>query len=204
MAVKLRVARSQLEAKPDITARLLDEALQELGAGLEELREIARGLHPAILGEHGLGRALEVLAARLAVDGRRRRPGRAPARAIEATVYYIVSEALTNVAKHADAASARVSVQRDGDVLRCEITDDGRGGADASRGRGIVGPARPRRGGGRDAHRRQPARARDGRDAPCCRCRDDGGRDAVRRQPARARNRGQRRAAAVVTIMLRP
>jgi PAS domain S-box-containing protein len=139
VAVKLRVARTQLETKPEITARLLDEALHELGAGLEELREIARGLHPAILGEHGLGRALEVLAARLpvaiALDVL---PERLPDH-LEATVYYIVSEALTNVAKHADAGEARVTLARRGDVLRCEITDDGRGGADASRGSGITG-----------------------------------------------------------------
>jgi signal transduction histidine kinase len=139
VAVKLRVARSQLEAKPEITGRLLDEALQELGAGLEELREIARGLHPAILGEHGLGRALEVLAGRLPVAVTldvlaERLPDH-----LEATTYYIVSEALTNVAKHADAGEARVTLARDGDVLRCEITDDGRGGADASRGSGITG-----------------------------------------------------------------
>ena len=139
VAVKLRVARSQLEVKPDITARLLDEALQELGAGLEELREIARGLHPAILGEHGLGRALEVLAGRLPVAVTldvlsERLPDH-----LEATTYYIVSEALTNVAKHANAGDARVTVAREGDVLRCEIADDGRGGADASRGSGITG-----------------------------------------------------------------
>ena len=139
VAVKLRVARSQVEAKPDITARLLDEALQELGAGLEELREIARGLHPAILGEHGLGRALEVLADRLpvaiALDVL---PERLPDH-LEATLYYIVSEALTNVAKHAGASEARVTIFRHRDVLRCEIADDGRGGADASRGSGITG-----------------------------------------------------------------
>jgi len=139
VAVKLRVARSQLEVKPDITARLLDEALQELGAGLEELREIARGLHPAILGEHGLGRALEVLAGRLPVAVTldvlsERLPDH-----LEATIYYIVSEALTNVAKHANAGDVRVTVAREGDVLRCEIADDGRGGADASRGSGITG-----------------------------------------------------------------
>ena len=139
VAVKLRVARSQLEVKPDITARLLDEALQELGAGLEELREIARGLHPAILGEHGLGRALEVLAGRLPVAVTldvlsERLPDH-----LEATTYYIVSEALTNVAKHANAGEARVTLAREGDVLRCEIADDGRGGADASRGSGITG-----------------------------------------------------------------
>ena len=58
---------------------------------------------------------------------------------LEATTYYIVSEALTNVAKHANAGEARVTVAREGDVLRCEIADDGRGGADASRGSGITG-----------------------------------------------------------------
>jgi PAS domain S-box-containing protein len=139
VAVKLRVARSQLAAKPEITGRLLDEALHELGAGLEELREIARGLHPAILGEHGLGRALEVLANRLPVTVHLDVLGERLPDHLEATTYYIVSEALTNVAKHANAGSARVTVLRDGDVLRCEITDDGRGGADASLGTGIVG-----------------------------------------------------------------
>src|SRR3954471_9145097 len=139
VAVKLRVARSQLSAKPEITGRLLDEALQELGAGLEELREIARGLHPAILGEHGLGRALEVLADRLpvAIDLdvlAERLPDH-----LEATLYYVVSEALTNVAKHAGATQARVTIFRHSDVLRCEVADDGRGGADATRGSGITG-----------------------------------------------------------------
>src|SRR6478735_3953771 len=114
VAVKLRVARTQLEVKPEVTAKLLEEALNELGTGLEELREIARGLHPAILGEHGLCRALEVLAARLPFDATIDvLAERLPAH-IEATAYYIVSEALTNVAKHAGAGSARVSVQRDG------------------------------------------------------------------------------------------
>ena len=139
VAVKLRVARSQLAAKPEVTGRLLDEALQELGTGLEELREIARGLHPAILGEHGLGRALEVLANRIPVTVELDVLTERLADHLEATTYYIVSEALTNVAKHARADRARVTVVRDGHVLRCEISDDGRGGADASLGTGIVG-----------------------------------------------------------------
>jgi PAS domain S-box-containing protein len=139
VAVKLRVARTQLETRPEITATLLDEALGELGTGLEELREIARGLHPAILGEHGLGRALEVLAERLPVEIELDvLPDRLPDH-LEATTYYIVSEALTNVAKHARARSARVKVRIDEAVLRCEVADDGRGGADASLGSGITG-----------------------------------------------------------------
>jgi PAS domain S-box-containing protein len=139
VAVKLRVARSQLATKPEITGRLLDEALHELGAGLEELREIARGLHPTILGEHGLGRALEVLADRLPVTIDLDILTERLADHLEATLYYVVSEALTNVAKHAQADRARVTITRDGDILRCEIADDGRGGADASLGTGIVG-----------------------------------------------------------------
>jgi signal transduction histidine kinase len=107
--------------------------------GLEELREIARGLHPAILGDHGLRRALEALAARIPIPvvivaHEERLPEH-----IEATAYYIVSEAMTNVAKHAAAARAQVSVRREGGVLRCEVSDDGRGGADASSGTGILG-----------------------------------------------------------------
>ena len=139
VAVKLRVARAQLEAKPGIAATLLDEAMQELGTGLEELREIARGLHPVILSEHGLQRALEVLAERLPIDVEIDAPAERLPAPIEATAYYIASEALTNVVKHAAAAHARVTVARDGDVLRCEVSDDGRGGADARAGGGIAG-----------------------------------------------------------------
>jgi PAS domain S-box-containing protein len=139
VALKLRVARSRLDSDPGVTARLLDEAASELDSGLEELREIARGLHPAILGEHGLERALEVLAQRLPVPIDIDVPAeRLPAH-LEATAYYIVSEALTNVAKHAEATSARVRLRRDGPILRCEVADDGRGGAEEAGGSGIVG-----------------------------------------------------------------
>jgi signal transduction histidine kinase len=139
VAVKLRVAQTQLRTNADVTAKLLDEALSELGAGLEELREIARGLHPAILTEQGLRRALDALAQRLPLPVEIDAPSeRLPAQA-EATTYYIVSEALTNVVKHAGATHARVAVVREAGVLRCEVADDGRGGADAAAGGGIVG-----------------------------------------------------------------
>jgi PAS domain S-box-containing protein len=140
VALKLRLARARLGSEPDATAELLDEASRELDAGLAELRELARGLHPAILGDHGLPRALEALAARLPgpVDVDAPLAARLPEH-IEATAYYIVSEALTNVSKHAAADNARVSVRRDGDVVRIEVADDGRGGADESGGTGIVG-----------------------------------------------------------------
>ena len=139
LALKLRVARARVATHPEITAKLLDEGLVELSSGLEELREIARGLHPAILTEQGLASALNALADRIPVPIEVAAPTERLPVQIEATAYYIASEALTNVAKHAAASRARVAVQRDGDVLRCEISDDGRGGADPERGSGIVG-----------------------------------------------------------------
>jgi PAS domain S-box-containing protein len=139
VALTLRLARAELGSHPEAIAELLDEATRELDAGLHELREIARGLHPAILTDHGLEHALEVLAARLPVHVEINAPSERLGEHIEATAYYIVSEALTNVVKHAAASRAEVSVRREGRVLRCDIADDGRGGADPSSGTGILG-----------------------------------------------------------------
>jgi PAS domain S-box-containing protein len=140
VALKLRLARARLAPGSEAAAALLDEASHELDNGLAELRELARGLHPAILGDHGLPRALDALAARLPVPVEldaaieQRLPEH-----IEATAYYIVAEALTNVAKHAEADEARVTIRVDGGVLRVEIADDGRGGATEAGGTGILG-----------------------------------------------------------------
>jgi PAS domain S-box-containing protein len=139
VALTLRLARARLGPHDDGAAALLEEAARELDTGLQELREIARGLHPAILTDRGLLQALQTLAARVpvAVDidaPEERLPGH-----IEATVYYIVAEALTNVARHAGADHATVTIRDDDGILRCEIADDGRGGADISRGTGILG-----------------------------------------------------------------
>jgi signal transduction histidine kinase len=139
VVLKLRLARARLTSHPEATADLLEDASRELDTGLRELREIARGLHPAILGEQGLLRALEALAEGLPVPVDIDADADRLPEHIEATAYYIVSEALTNVAKHAGAGRARVTVHRDGAVLRCEISDDGRGGADTSGGTGILG-----------------------------------------------------------------
>ena len=139
VALTLRLARARLGADEQGAGALLDEAAHELDSGLQELREIARGLHPAILTDRGLLQALETLAARIPVPLEIDAPeDRLPGH-IEATIYYIVSEALTNVARHADATEATVTIRRDGDIIRCEVTDDGRGGADISRGTGILG-----------------------------------------------------------------
>jgi PAS domain S-box-containing protein len=133
VALTLRMARSRLD--PD----LLEAAARELDAGLQELREIARGLHPAILTDRGLRPALDTLAARLPVPVVIETPEERLPADVEATIYYIASEALTNVARHAEALEARVTITRDGDVVRCEVADDGRGGADIAGGTGILG-----------------------------------------------------------------
>jgi PAS domain S-box-containing protein len=139
VALTLGLARARMAERPDAAAELLDNALRELHTGLEELREIARGLHPAILTDRGLRTALEALAERLSVAVDLDAPGERLPDHVEATAYYIVSEALTNVVRHAEAGEAQVTVRRDGNVLRCEVADDGRGGADASAGTGILG-----------------------------------------------------------------
>jgi len=140
VALMLRLARAKLADGSEAAAKLLDDASRELDTGLAELREIARGLHPAVLSDHGLLRALEALTARLpvpvdidvALDER-------PPRDAEATAYYIAAEALTNVARHAEATGARVTVRRERSALRIEIADDGKGGADAASGTGLLG-----------------------------------------------------------------
>jgi PAS domain S-box-containing protein len=140
VALMLRLAKARLGPGAEVAAKLLDDASRELDTGLAELRELARGLHPAVLGDHGLLRALEALTARLplVVDLEVEVDPRPPAD-VEATAYYIVAEALTNVARHAEASGARVTIRRDGGVLRVEVADDGRGGADAAGGTGILG-----------------------------------------------------------------
>jgi signal transduction histidine kinase len=137
--LKLRLARARLASHPGATADLLEDASRELDIALQELREIARGLHPAILSDLGLRRALDALAERLTIPVDIDAADEPLPEHVEATAYYIVSEALTNVAKHAAASRVQVSVRRDGAVLRCQVADDGRGGADTTSGTGILG-----------------------------------------------------------------
>jgi signal transduction histidine kinase len=118
----------------------LDGVAAELGGVLDELREIARGLHPAALAEGGLRPALTTLARRSAVPVRLdvRIDGRLP-EPIELAAYYVIAEALTNTAKHADATVVDVHAAADAGVLRVGVRDDGRGGADLNGGSGLVG-----------------------------------------------------------------
>ena len=140
LALSLRIAESRLPDDPGAAARLLAEAGQELALGLEELRELARGIHPAVLTDHGLTPAVEALAARatVPVDVSGLPPERL-AEPIEAAAFYVVSESLTNVAKYAAASRASVDLARDDGLLVVVVSDDGVGGADADKGSGLRG-----------------------------------------------------------------
>ena len=122
--------------------RILEGARVELASALEELRELARGIHPAILTDRGLPAALEALAGRaaVAVNLDEMPPERLPA-AVEAAAYFVVAEALTNVAKYAGVTEANVRVGRANGFATVEVSDSGRGGADPSGGSGLRGLA---------------------------------------------------------------
>jgi signal transduction histidine kinase len=141
LALDLRLARERLDDDPAAAGAMLDDASAELAKATEELRELARGIHPAILSDRGLEAAVESLAQRAplpveidaSVDGRLPEP-------VEAAAYFVVSEALTNVVRHSGADRAEVGIRRDNGRLVIEVADDGSGGADAA-GSGLRGLA---------------------------------------------------------------
>ncbi len=140
LAMDLGRAQDKFDTDPDAARALVADAHREAKQALVELRDLARGLHPAVLTDRGLDAALSGVAARspvpvkLDVDVAER-----PSATIEGIAYFVVCEALTNVAKHASAHRAVVTVARRGERLLVEITDDGHGGADASTGTGLAG-----------------------------------------------------------------
>jgi signal transduction histidine kinase len=140
LALGLRLAQSRLPDDPAAASELLAQASDELTLGLEELRELARGIHPAILTDRGLTPAVEAIAARstLPVEVNGLPPERLP-EPIEAAAFYVVSESLANVVKYASASRARVELARDDGLLVVEVSDDGVGGADAGKGSGLRG-----------------------------------------------------------------
>jgi signal transduction histidine kinase len=140
LALSLRLLRNQLRDHPHVLP-LVDDLDEQLRAALSELRELARGIHPAMLTDQGLGPAIEALAGRAPIPveldiavGTERLP--AP---IEAAAYFVVAEALTNVAKYAEADGARVHLRRVAGELIIVVADDGVGGADADGGSGLRG-----------------------------------------------------------------
>jgi signal transduction histidine kinase len=141
LALNLRLARMSVTDGTD-TAALLDGSIDELGKSLKELRDLARGIHPAVLSERGLEPAVRDLAARapVPVDIVGDAAGRLPA-AVETAAYFVVSEALTNVSKYAHARHATVRVERVDGQLLVEVSDDGVGGASAGDGSGLRGLA---------------------------------------------------------------
>jgi signal transduction histidine kinase len=142
LAMDLGLAKEKLLEDPEAAAKMVGEAHGEVKVALQELRDLARGIHPAILTDRGLDAALSSVASRctvpvtVTVD----LPAR-PAEAIEGIAYFTVSELLQNVSKHSRAGGASVDVWRTDDRLMIQVRDDGQGGADVSAGSGLAGLA---------------------------------------------------------------
>jgi signal transduction histidine kinase len=141
LSLELSLLKDRLHADPEAAASI-EQARREIATSLEELRDVARGIHPAVVSGHGLDVALESLAARASVPVQLSVQvwGRLPEQ-VEVAAFYLVSESLANIAKHANATSATIEIaQSDGQVV-VEILDDGVGGADTERGSGLRGLA---------------------------------------------------------------
>ncbi|GGO54792.1 sensor histidine kinase [Streptomyces lasiicapitis] len=140
VAMSLGRAKTRFDRDPDKARELMLAAHEEAKAAMQELRDVTRGLHPAILTEQGIEPALATIAARcpVSIDLSARMQERPSPRA-EAVAYYVVSELLTNITKHAAADRATVRVFREEQLLRLTVTDDGIGGVDPARGSGIRG-----------------------------------------------------------------
>jgi signal transduction histidine kinase len=140
LALLLRQLEGPLQADPQEAMRLLASARQELDLALHELRALAHGIHPGILGERGLGDALEALAARAPVPVRLAAvPKLRFPEPVEVAAYYVVAEAVTNAAKHASATQVTVRATKADDRLLIEVSDDGVGGAVVEDGSGLRG-----------------------------------------------------------------
>jgi signal transduction histidine kinase len=141
LSLSLRLAQGRIRDDPDEAERLLGASREELAQALEELRELARGIHPAVLTDRGLEAALEALAARaplpVEIDGAR---CELPPQ-VQAAAYYVVSESLANVTKYAQASAVEVKVVCNNGSAIVEVADDGVGGADPLRGSGLRGLA---------------------------------------------------------------
>ena len=142
LAMDLGAARERLETDPEIGKRLVVKAHEESKAALREIRDLVRGIHPVILEDRGLDAALSAVVARCSfpVD-LQVSVGERPTASVESAAYFVVSEALTNVERHARATAASVAIARRGNRLIVEVSDNGSGGADPTRGTGLAGLA---------------------------------------------------------------
>ncbi|HSP74063.1 MAG TPA: histidine kinase, partial [Gaiellaceae bacterium] len=142
LALNLKLAQGALDDDPATVRELLGDAIEELSEATAELRELARGIHPAILTDRGLDAAVTALAGRASVPVELRAlPDERLAAPVESTAYFVVAEALTNVARYAQASHAEVEIGQANGALVVEVRDDGGGGADARRGSGLRGLA---------------------------------------------------------------
>ncbi|MFD7498566.1 histidine kinase [Streptomyces sp. NPDC059832] len=143
LAVNLGLAKATLPDLPEDARKVIDDAHSEAKEAIDELNNLVRGLHPAVLEDRGLDAALSGIAERAPLPVRVRvGTGQRSSPAVEAVAYFVVSEALANVVKHAQAAQVEVSVERIGDVMLICVSDDGVGGADATAGSGLAGLAK--------------------------------------------------------------
>jgi signal transduction histidine kinase len=142
LALQLRLIETSLRKDPESVDALLATANRELDQALEELRELARGIHPAVLTDRGLEAAVRAVAQRapIPVELTQLPKDRLPD-SVEAAIYYLVAEAITNVAKYAQATHASVAVERSNGFATVVVRDDGIGGAEPVRGSGLVGLA---------------------------------------------------------------
>ena len=142
LALTMRLARDRLERDPDGARELLEEAAGELDSATSELRELARGIHPAVLSERGLPAAVKALAGRVPVPVEIvQTPDERLPPVVEIAGYYVIAEALTNITRYAHANIAQVSVSRENGSVTVEVSDDGDGGAEPTRGTGLRGLA---------------------------------------------------------------
>ncbi|HLU36421.1 MAG TPA: sensor histidine kinase, partial [Thermomicrobiales bacterium] len=140
LAMDLGRAREKLETDPEAARRIIDESHEQAKKVLTEMRELVRGIHPAVLTDRGLDAAISAIAGSvpIPVEVDVRLDQRLPEE-VEGTAYFVVVESLTNVTKHSGATAARVAIFRDGNWLRITIEDNGRGGADPELGSGMRG-----------------------------------------------------------------
>ena len=139
LSLSLRLAQSKVATDPPAADTVLESAREELAAALDDLRELARGIHPAILTDRGLAAALEALASRVPTPVEIETPEVELPQAVEAAAYYVIAEALANVIKYAHASGVTVRVTSDEAGVQVEVADDGIGGADPAAGSGLRG-----------------------------------------------------------------